>query len=62
MGTGKILIKPVMSINTIYATFRNCTKITTIPSGIFDNCKYATSAGFYSTFYDCTALTSVPSN
>ena len=62
MGTGKILVKPVMVSNSFRGVFKNMSNagVTSIPAGIFDNCTEATD--FSSTFAGCNKLTSIPSN
>lgn len=45
-------------ILTFYFTFNKCTSLTSIPSGLFDNCTAVEN--FDSTFDSCTSLTSIP--
>ena len=60
----KILISvdspfPGLANTTIASWFNGCTKLTSIPSGLFDNLNGITSA--YDCFDGCLALTSIPS-
>ena len=56
LGVGKILTKPTLT--TLYRAFRG-TAITTIPSGLLDNCSAITTNGGSEIFYG-TSITSVP--
>ena len=47
------------NVISFHETFKNCTSLTTIPSGSFDNNNNV--AYFTRTFYGCTSLTTIPS-
>jgi len=52
MGNHKRLV-------SLGSCFYSCTSLTSIPSGLFDNCPNVTS--FSNCFYNCTSLASIPS-
>lgn len=59
LGTGKIQSK--IALTNLYRTFRYC-GLTTIPSGLLDNCIYLASVGLVETFADCVSLTAIPAD
>jgi hypothetical protein len=50
---------PVNSATSFNSCFNLCTSLTTIPSGLFDNCTLATD--FTGCFRSCSSLTTIPS-
>lgn len=58
LGSGKILSKS--GLTNLQAIFSGCVSVSSIPSGILDNCTYITASGFYDSFRG-TSISSIPS-
>jgi len=52
------VIPTIPGLTSFSNTFRECTSLTSIPAGLFDNNTAVTN--FNSTFFDCTSLTTIP--
>ena len=52
------VIRKIDGVTSFQRTFYNCTALTSIPAGLFNNNPAVTS--FEDTFYGCTGLTSIP--
>ena len=56
-------VNGITGLTSFSSTFRDCTGITSIPSGLFDTCGTGlTASAFLATFRGCTGITSIPTD